>query len=136
METFGFSRTEIRGILVVLILIILLAILPRIYFRYQQRGLQIHQTAEEKEALAQWAREMNEHIGIKEKEKKKGWIDYEKTAYAERGYKRKTFPKSTTSDRSYKKSTYTKPAEPTEIHLNHATAEILQGINGIGPHAL
>ena len=136
VETFGFSKTEMYGIWIVLALIILLAIAPRIYFRHQQRHLEISQTPEEKAALAAWAQEMNEQIHIKEKEKKKGWVNYKKTSFDERGSKNAFYndSKKTRLTQTYeKKPAAFKPAATTQIHINDATPEILQSIRGIGP---
>ena len=137
IETFGFSKTEIRGIWVVFTLILLLAILPRIYFKSQRQNLKTEQSKKDKEALALWAKEMNERIGIKEKKKKSLWVNYEKSTYVKRPFKKESkthFTKA--SDKSadyYSVPSYNKLAEPTEININQASEELLQTINGIGP---
>ncbi len=132
IETFGFSRAEMYGIWGVLILIILLALFPRVYFRSQQQALSFSQSKEEKAALAEWAEEMNQKIRIKEKEKKKEWKTYHKIEYAERNSK----SKSKTYSRFPAKKPYKVKAEPEKlapISINQTNAESLQAIKGIGP---
>jgi competence protein ComEA len=66
-DSFAFSPGEARGLLVLLILIVTMAILPRIYLTRSSSG----SLSSDPQALAQWKQEIEQSIQVKQAEKPK-----------------------------------------------------------------
>ncbi|MCP4459577.1 MAG: hypothetical protein GY816_16370 [Cytophagales bacterium] len=64
VDSLGFSKTEANGFLILITLVVLIAIVPRIYFRYEGSELNSY---ESNTSLEEWATEMNTSISKKKK---------------------------------------------------------------------
>lgn len=152
MDAFGFSATEMNGVWILLILILLLAIGPRIYINYTyQNPVGIH---EDQADLNAWAASVEEALAIRteEIEAKKTKYTYPEKKYAKpnsdksfsavKGGSNASSGNSTYSGVASEPGSYTFPKkekwkpkfnEDNKLNLNVATADDLESIKGIGP---
>ncbi|MEP4535292.1 MAG: helix-hairpin-helix domain-containing protein [Cyclobacteriaceae bacterium] len=140
MESFGFTRTEMNGTWLLIVLIIVLAVVPRVYInaRYAKKEISNHDRTE----LGAWATMIESSIAIKEEKKRayrsKSNFENKKSsskptykndyrlAYSDKE-KAKTEVKP-----AYKKKYAPAYTAENKLNLNIATAPQLQKINGIG----
>ncbi len=147
-EAFGFSKTEINGTWLLLVLIILLAIMPRIYINNKHQNASY--SAEDRLKLENWAKQVEDQICIKEAEEpasKYSGFQFGRENLAEAtNYKtKKPFDKNWTKYKSddnkksgsgdfhEKKEFGPKYTSENKLNLNNADTTQLQSIKGIGP---
>ncbi len=65
MDVFGFSKTETNGFLVLILLVFVVAIVPRVYFYFYEPDF------DSDESLALWAREMEQSLKVEEERRTK-----------------------------------------------------------------
>ncbi|MEO9474297.1 MAG: helix-hairpin-helix domain-containing protein [Cyclobacteriaceae bacterium] len=141
MESFGFTRTEMNGTWLLIALIVVFAVVPRVYInaRYAKKEIPNQDRAE----LAAWASKIQSAITIKEEKKRayrsKSTFENKKSnsnptykndyrlAYSD---KEKT---KTDTKLDYKKKYAPAYTAESKLDLNRATATQLQKIKGIGP---
>lgn len=142
IEAFGFSKTEMNGIWLLLMLIVATAIVPRVYTNYTYKQKVLFET--DHEELMAWKQEVQGVIKIREQEKpkwegqKKEWNKSPKNADNEKYSTKKWVnyeKKEPTPKKEYPAYEKYKPpyTKDKKININAATADEWQKIKGIGP---
>lgn len=141
VEAFGFTKTEMNGIGLLLVLILLVAILPRMINKYSYLNAK-NDVRNEAELLA-WAEKVSMAIKIKE-DKKPEWTkaNYaeKKNSYSKSQYNSNKNKKFDVIEKYEERKKYSsKPkyeaafSAEKKLNLNKSTEDDLQKINGIGP---
>lgn len=138
-ESFGFTKTEMNGTWLLIVIIIVLAVVPRVYInaRYAKKEISNQDRAE----LEAWATRVENAIAIKEEKKRTYKSNFEKKKSSSKPRYKNDYRLAHSDQKDIKtevKPEYKKKYTPAytaenKLNLNIATATQLQKINGIGP---